>query len=141
MEGVFDGSTWSFAHSFVGCAGMCFQITNGGQIQYFSSSDGSGDGACNIITGGVTFASACKTITRTCGSWVTDGFFKGAGLTVAASEDAGNNCTYTVTLLTPLVMTVACVICNTAAAPDTTATFIQTKGAGTIKFRARTIDQ
>ena len=36
MEGVYSGSAWSFAHNHVGCAGMCFQITAGGQVQYFS---------------------------------------------------------------------------------------------------------
>lgn len=37
MEGVYNGSDWEFAHSHVGCAGMDFQITSGGQVQYFSS--------------------------------------------------------------------------------------------------------
>ena len=39
MEGVYSGSAWSFAHNHVGCAGMCFQITAAGQVQYFSSCD------------------------------------------------------------------------------------------------------
>ena len=37
MEGVYDGCVWSFAHNHIGCAGMCFQITGAGQVQYFSS--------------------------------------------------------------------------------------------------------
>ncbi len=36
MEGVYNGSTWAFNLSSVGCAGMCFQITAAGQVQYFS---------------------------------------------------------------------------------------------------------
>lgn len=37
MEGVFNGSTWAFNHSFVGCAGMCFTISDAtGQVQYTS---------------------------------------------------------------------------------------------------------
>ena len=41
MEGVFDGSTWAFSHSFVGCAGMNFQICNcNGQVQYFTDACG-----------------------------------------------------------------------------------------------------
>ena len=42
MEGIWDGSDWIFAHTFIGDAGMDFEITTAGQIQYFSddSSDG-----------------------------------------------------------------------------------------------------
>ena len=36
MEGVFDETNWAFSHNHVGCAGMNFQITAAGQIQYFS---------------------------------------------------------------------------------------------------------
>ena len=37
MEGVFDGANWAFNHSFVGDAGVCFQICDSnGQVQYFS---------------------------------------------------------------------------------------------------------
>ena len=36
MEGVFDGTTWAFSNDITGCAGMSFQITNAGQVQYFS---------------------------------------------------------------------------------------------------------
>ena len=42
MEGVYNGTTWSFAHNHIGCAGMCFQITAGGQVQYFTSCDVAG---------------------------------------------------------------------------------------------------
>ena len=43
MEGVWSGAAWSFAHNHVGCAGMCFQITCAGQVQYFSSCAASGN--------------------------------------------------------------------------------------------------
>ena len=35
-----NGSTWSWEHSFVGDSGIDFTITNGGQVQYYSSSVG-----------------------------------------------------------------------------------------------------
>ena len=38
--GVYDGSTWSWEHSFVGDAGIDFSVTNAGQVQYYSSSIG-----------------------------------------------------------------------------------------------------
>ena len=36
MEGVYNGTAWSFNHSHIGCAGMCFNITPAGQVQYLS---------------------------------------------------------------------------------------------------------
>ena len=36
MEGVFNGTSWAFSNAITGCAGMNFQITNAGQVQYFS---------------------------------------------------------------------------------------------------------
>jgi hypothetical protein len=40
MEGNYNGTSWSFAHEHVGCAGMCFQITAAGAVQYFSDACG-----------------------------------------------------------------------------------------------------
>ncbi len=141
MTGVSDGSNWTFQHEHVGDAGMDFSITSAGQVQYFSSSDGTGDGACNIVTGGVTFlCCTTNTITRVCGSWITDGFFLGTDLVVSASEDAGNNASYTITAISAKILTVSQAVTNTVAAPDTTARFIQSKGAGNIRFRAKTIN-
>lgn len=42
MFGIWNGSAWSFSHSFTGDAGMDFEITAAGQIQYFSDSKGTG---------------------------------------------------------------------------------------------------
>jgi hypothetical protein len=42
MYGVYDGSDWSFRHEHTDCAGVCFQITPTGQIQYFSTDDVAG---------------------------------------------------------------------------------------------------
>lgn len=42
MEGIWNGSAWSFSHSFTGDAGMDFEITAGGQVQYFSDTKGTG---------------------------------------------------------------------------------------------------
>ena len=95
-----------------------FDTTNGG----------AGCGACNIVTGGVTFSLACMTITRTCGSWLADGFVDGGTLTVAASEDTCNNGCYTIAAccgVTATVITVTGCVINTVAAPDTTAQFTQ----------------
>ena len=146
MEGVYDGTDWCFNHCFIGDADVCFDITAGGHVRYFTK-DAAGDGACSVITGGVAFAdSVCvccvleNRITRTLGSWVTDGFYVGGDFVVSSSEDAGNNGTYTVTAITPTVVTVTEALTNSTAAPDETAQFDQSKGAGTIRFRARTID-
>lgn len=139
MEGAFNGSTWDFAHCHIGCAGMCFDITSAGQVRYFTSGDGCGCGACNIITGGVQFCNCggVDTIIRTCGSWITDGFFVGDGLTITAACLCANNGCYCVTTVTALILTVSQTVTDDAA--DATARFAQTQ-AGTIKFRARTID-
>jgi hypothetical protein len=37
LEGNYNGSTWSISHSFDGEAGVRFDITNGGQVQYTST--------------------------------------------------------------------------------------------------------
>lgn len=38
LRGIYNGSNcWRMAREFVGCAGVCFQITSTGQIQYKSS--------------------------------------------------------------------------------------------------------
>ena len=44
MEGVYNETSWIFNHSYIGCAGMCFQICDStGHVQYFSdSTKGSG---------------------------------------------------------------------------------------------------
>lgn len=37
MRGVYDGSSWTFSNGdIVGDAGVAFQITSSGQVQYFS---------------------------------------------------------------------------------------------------------
>lgn len=36
MEGVYNCTSWAFSNVTTGCAGMSFQITNAGQVQYFS---------------------------------------------------------------------------------------------------------
>lgn len=43
MRGVYNGTSWCFTNSCIaGCAGMSFQITNAGQVQYFSDNQGTG---------------------------------------------------------------------------------------------------
>ena len=42
MEGIYNGTSWAFSHSHVGCAGMDFQITAAGQVQYFSDDSTAG---------------------------------------------------------------------------------------------------
>jgi hypothetical protein len=43
MRGVYNGTSWSFTNACIaGCAGMSFQITNAGQVQYFSDNQGTG---------------------------------------------------------------------------------------------------
>ena len=36
MSGSWNGTAWAFSVEQIGCAGMCFQISTAGQIQYFS---------------------------------------------------------------------------------------------------------
>lgn len=36
IEGVYDGSNWALNNSLIGCAGMAFEITAAGQIQYYT---------------------------------------------------------------------------------------------------------
>ncbi len=52
---------------------------------------------------GLTFAASGHTITRTAGSWITDGFAVGQSVTIAGT--ASNNTTATITVLTGTVMT------------------------------------
>ena len=99
-----------------------------------TTNGGAGCGACNIITGGVTIATACDTITRTCGSWLVDGFVAGGPLVIAASEDACNNGCFTILSVTATVITTNENLTNTVAAPDTTAQFLQ-DGTGTAYFQ------
>jgi hypothetical protein len=43
MRGVYNGTTWHFTNGCIsGCAGMAFQMTNAGQVQYFSDTKGAG---------------------------------------------------------------------------------------------------
>lgn len=42
MEGFYNGVDWDFFHSHIGNAGVDFQITSAGQVQYFSTDDVSG---------------------------------------------------------------------------------------------------
>ena len=65
---------------------------------------------------------ATETITRTTGSWLTDGYKIGGRVEVSNAEDSGNNGTYVITDITATVLTVTGVT-FTANANDTTATF------------------
>lgn len=58
-------------------------------------------------SGAVTFETDDDSITRTSGSFVTDGFIVGDLITVAGSAQAGNNATFTVDGVTALALTVA----------------------------------
>lgn len=40
IHGVYNGTSWDISRDYTGEAGMTFQITNGGQFQYQSSSVG-----------------------------------------------------------------------------------------------------
>jgi len=42
MNGIWNGSAWTFSHEFTGDAGMDFEITTAGQVQYFSDSSSAG---------------------------------------------------------------------------------------------------
>jgi hypothetical protein len=68
------------------------------------------------------FATGPDTITRTTGSWVTDGYRIGGRVEVSNAEDSGNNGTFTITAMSATVLTVTGVT-FTVNANDTTATF------------------
>lgn len=60
----------------------------------------------NIGNPGPTLAFATSTtITRTTGSWLTDGFIVGGQVTITDSEDPANDGTHTITTLVALTMT------------------------------------
>ena len=42
LDGVYNGTSWAFSNSQVGCAGVSFQITAAGQVQYFSDNSATG---------------------------------------------------------------------------------------------------
>jgi len=73
-------------------------------------------------SGGLAFSSAADTITRTSGSWVTEGYRVGGQVTVLGAEDSGNNTTHVITVVSATVLTVqASPGVATTNATDTTA--------------------
>lgn len=42
LNGVYNGSSWALSNDLTGDAGMAFQITAAGQVQYFSDTKGTG---------------------------------------------------------------------------------------------------
>lgn len=60
----------------------------------------------------VTFAAGANTITRTVGSWLTDGFIAGGGQTIRIAGSTSNNATRTTSSATALVLTVTAGIVN-----------------------------
>lgn len=67
-----------------------------------------GQAAVQYADDGVTtmaFAATGKTITRSAGSFITDGFAVGDKVTISGATVAGNNQTITITTLTATVMT------------------------------------
>jgi hypothetical protein len=76
----------------------------------------------NVPADDVAFATGPDTITRSTGSWLTDGYQVGGRVEVSNAEDVGNNGTFTITALTATVCTVTGVT-FTANLNDTTATF------------------
>lgn len=68
------------------------------------------------------FATSPETITRTTGSWVTDGYKIGGRVEVSDAEDVGNNGTFVITAMSATILTVTGVT-FTINASDTTAKF------------------
>jgi len=57
-----------------------------------------------------------NTLTRSIGSWITEGYRKGGRITIASAEDGGNNGTWTIASVTALVLVVtASSLVNNAA--------------------------
>ncbi len=54
-----------------------------------------------------SLAFAASTITRSTGSWITDGYRKGAQVTIISAEDVANNGTFTISAVTATVLTVS----------------------------------
>lgn len=54
----------------------------------------------------VDFATPANTITRTVGSWISDGYEAGGNITITDAVDGGNNSTFLVDTVTALVLTV-----------------------------------
>ncbi len=64
----------------------------------------------DLITSPATYTSiaitGANTITRTAGSWITEGYKKNGKITIAGAEDAGNNGTWTIATITATVLTI-----------------------------------
>lgn len=77
------------------------------------------------ITGSeaITFASAGHTVTRSSGSWISDGFAVGQSVTFAGT--ASNNFTGTISALSATVMTFASGVANEGPSPSSAITCVQ----------------
>lgn len=72
------------------------------------------NGATNL-----NWNSGAMTVTRTGGSWITNGFVVGMTMTVTGSLSAGNNTTYVISAVTATVLTLAAGNAITTNATDT----------------------
>lgn len=99
--------------------GTDFQVTSDGNIDWALGSQ-----ASTSAGGGGTIAFATNgEITRSTGSWITDGFKVGAHVVVANSPTSANNGTFHVTAITETTLTVNGATTLTAATGDTAVTF------------------
>ena len=81
---------------------------------------------------------ATTTITRTGGSFITEGYKVGGQVTIRAAEDAGNNATFLLTAVSATVLTTTGLTANAA---DTTAILAVDNGnAMTLRLRVRDAD-
>lgn len=78
----------------------------------------------------ITISGAAKTITRTTGSYVTDGYFAGQSATIGGSG-SGNNGTFIVTAVSALVLTVST---GTAVLTTETSSSLTVSGQGRLSI-------
>ncbi len=90
---------------------------------------------------GPTLAFATSaTITRTTGSFVTDGFKVGGRVTVRLAEDAGNNGSFVLTGVAALTLTVSGTPFTTNADDTTAQLAVDNRNAITVRMRVRDAD-
>lgn len=79
----------------------------------------------NLVTSVATYTTIAitltTTLTRSIGSWITEGYRKGGQITIANAEDVGNNGTWTISSITALVLVVNGPLTNNAAETAMTA--------------------
>lgn len=73
----------------------------------------------DLVTSSTAYTSIAitltTTLTRTAGSWISEGYRKGGQITIASAEDAGNNGTWTISSISATVLIVNGPLTNNAA--------------------------